>query len=417
MKNILLLSAVASAMLMAGGDIAPSPVEETAPAPAEFLIFSNIQAHGEIRGRYEDVATDEVPATTKDAYAYSARMQLALQADLFQVEGLSVFLEATGVFTDGDYWGGPNTAPNGYDAIVDPNQSRFTQMYIDYKFGDTLLRAGRQDVDLDNQRFIGTVDWRQMPQTYDAVAVVNNSIENLNLMAAYVWQVNQVFQRSNFDTESILLHASYKFIPELTLTGYGYLLEDIHDTWGIAATGKADAGFAKIGYRAEYAIQQDASMGRSNADAAYYNLAVNANMNGFLLGAGYEVLSGSNGTDNKTNFTTPLATLHAHNGWADVFLLGGGSPGEGLVDITGMIGYNAGEYGLFKAIYHDFTADVGGDDYGTEWDLLYKNKIPSVKGLTGLLKAAFYTADNGTTAWAPANSDKTVLWAQLDYKF
>ncbi len=414
MKKIVFLSAVASTMIMAGGDIAPVVAE--APMVEDFSILSNIQGHGEIRPRYEFVDTAD---TVDNANAYTVRATLAIQADLFQIDGLSTYLEGTGVFGAGDYYSLSDLRNgNNFNVVADPTQARFTQAYIDYKFSDTLIRAGRQDVDLDNLRFIGTVDWRQMPQTYDAVSITNNSIEGLSLLGAYIWQVNTIFDADTikpvgdkFNTNSAILHAAYTFMPELTVTGYGYLLEDIHDTWGIAATGKiAVSENANLSYRAEYAIQNDPSftdlVPNQTADADYYNIEATLNMSGFLAGARYEVLSGSNGV-NTTAFTTPLSTLHAQNGWADLFLA---TPVDGLVDANAMIGYKAPGFGVAKLIYHDFSSDVNGINYGTEVDALYKNKIPGVKGLSGLIKGAWYSADQFSV-------DKTVVWAMLDYKF
>jgi len=202
MKRALLLSVVASTMMMAGGDIEPVP----APVVEDFLIFSNIQGKGQIRPRYEYVNTDN---TVGDANAYTVRAAVGIQADLFQIDGLSTYLEATGVFGGGDFWSLSNNdiADKGiYNVVADPNQTRFTQAYVDYKFGDTLIRAGRQAVNLDNLRFIGTVDWRQMPQTYDAVAVINNSIDGLSLLGAYVWQVNRIFDQVTITCNSQLWH-------------------------------------------------------------------------------------------------------------------------------------------------------------------------------------------------------------------
>ena len=406
MKKTLLLSALASAYLFGGGDIQPvEPVVE-APAPqassSDFLIFSNIKAKGEIRPRYEYV---DMTNNGKDkANAYTNRLMLGIGADFMQIDGLSVYLEATNVMGGGDYFSTDNNKVN-YDKVVDPSQTRITQAYLDYKFNDTLLRVGRQGVNLDNQRFVGTVNWRQMPQTYDAAALINNSVENLSLLAAYVWKVNQV-KASDFDTNSVLLHAAYTLMPELTLTGYDYMIEDFADTYGIAATGKVGLNDTKVTYRAEYAHQADPTNGTGSADADYYNIQATANMSGFLFGAQYEVLGAGKG-DNGA-FYTPLATLHAHNGWADMFLAG--TPTNGLVDLNGMIGYKSKRFGLAKVIYHDFSSDKGSIDYGTEWDALYKNKIPGVKGLSGLLKASWYKADSYKT-------DTTKFWVMLDYKF
>ncbi len=420
MKKTLLLSVVASTLIMAGGDIAPvEPVKEVASPQVEdgYTFFNNVKAKGEIRARYAFVDTDN---TVDNASALTNRLMLGISANLFGVDGLSTYLEATNVIGSGDYWdlsNGDISDKGVYNVVADPSQTRITQAYVDYAFGKTLLRAGRQGVNLDNQRFVGTVNWRQMPQTYDAVAIIDNSIENLNLLAAYVWQVNTIFDSDtvkpvgdNFDTGSVLLHASYKIMDALTLTGYAYMLEDIHDTYGIAATGKFGLGAGtSLSYRAEYASQTDPSFEdltkNKTADADYYNIEATLNMSGFLVGAKYEVLGAGSGED--AAFSTPLSTLHAHNGWADMFL---GTPDDGLVDLNGMIGYKSKGLGVAKVIYHDFSSDKGNTDYGTEIDLLYKNKISAVKGLSGMLKASLYSADTHGV-------DTTKYWVMLDYKF
>jgi len=151
-------------------------------------------------------------------------------------------------------------------------------------------------------------------------------------------------------------------------------------------------------------------------DADYINLKVDANMSGLLVGAMYEVLSGTNGSDGKTAFSTPLATLHGQNGWADNFL---STPPEGLVDMNVTLGYKAKGFGVAKAIYHDFSSDVGSANYGTEFDLLYKNSVPGAKNLSGLVKAALYSGGDSVAEGNTAQlaRDKTVFWVMLDYKF
>ena len=420
MKRVIMLSMVTSSLVLAGGDIVPTePIVEVATSPTAetFTFFNNVKAKGEIRPRYEYVDTDN---TTDNASAFTNRLMLGVSADLLQIDGLSTYLEAVNVTGSGDYWDlshGDIGDKGVYNVVADPSQTRITQAYVDYAFNKTLLRAGRQGVNLDNQRFIGTVNWRQMPQTYDAATIINNSVENLSLLAAYVWHVNTIFDDDTvkpvgdgFDTGTVLLHASYKVMDALTLTGYAYMIEDFHDTYGIAATGKFALGDGMgLSYRAEYAKQSDPTFDdlttNKTADADYYNLEATLNMSGLLVGAKYEVLGAGDG--GNAAFGTPLATLHAHNGWADMFL---GTPDDGLVDVSGMIGYKAKGFGVAKVIYHDFSSDRGSTDYGTETDVLYKNKISAVKGLSGMLKASFYSAD-------AYKVDTTKYWVMLDYKF
>jgi hypothetical protein len=413
MKRIMMLSVVTSSLILAGGDIAPVEVEAVAPTAEAFTFFNNVTAKGEIRPRYEFVNTKNV---TGNANALTNRLTLGMSADLFQVDGLSTYLEATNVTGLGHYFNlsKGDISDNGvYNVVADPSQTRITQAYIDYATGKTLIRAGRQGVNLDNQRFIGTVNWRQMPQTYDAVAMINNSMENLSLLAAYVWHVNTIFDNNSikpvgggFNTDTVLLHASYKTMDALMLTVYDYMIKDTHDTYGIAATGKfAFNDNTGLHYRAEYAKQKNASIGKSKANAHYYNVETTLNMSGFLAGVRYEVLGAGSGAN--AAFSTPLATLHGQNGWADIFL---GTPANGLVDVNGMIGYKAKGFGVAKVVYHNFTSDRGSTHYGTETDILYKNKISAIKGLSGMLKAAFYHA-------SAYKVDTTKYWVMLDYKF
>jgi hypothetical protein len=415
-----LVLSVATVTLLVGG------LSVSARADDGVDILSNIKVNGEIRARVEnaDVTNDG----RQVANAFTTRTSLGINANLFELNGLSTYLEGTSVNNFGytNYNGagtGINLNPK-YDTIKDPQQARFTQAYVDYKVGKTLIRAGRQEVNLDNQRFIGSVGWRQMFQTFDAFAVIDNSVNNLSLMGAYVYGINGVGeQQAATDTHSVLLHASYKVQDELTVTAYEYMLASVNNTYGAALTGKADLSMAKLDYRAEYARQDDASLesrkslGKPQADAHYYNLDASANISGIIAGLNYEVLSGSNGHDGKTAFSTPLATLHGFNGWADVFLT---TPQGGLIDKNVRLGYAYKSLGNVMAVYHKFDAceDMGtSKDLGSEFDISYSNKIPYVKNLTGLIKGAMYKGGDVTALTANSGHDKNIAWLMLDYKF
>lgn len=252
-----------------------------------------------------------------------------------------------------------------------------------------------------------------MPQTFDAAVINNTSIPGLNLTGAYVYSYERVFDEPKKDTNSVILNGSYKVNDMVKVTAYDYMLSSLHDTIGIAFTGTVPVSPVTIDYRAEYASQNDASLDtdggvkNAKADASYYNLDLKASLNGFFAGAGYECLSGKNSAD-ETAFQTPLATLHAFNGWADKFL--GGTPSIGLIDTSLTLGYGSAGLGKAMVVYHDYKSDVGSTDMGTEWDMLYTNAIPGVKGMNGLIKAAFYDGESYA-------ADITKVWIQLDYKF
>lgn len=382
-------------------------------------IFSSLKVKGELRPRYEYVEVD--PSTKSSANAFTNRFALGLGMDLLESGILSAYAEMTNVVGNSRY----NSLANGeleYEVVADPAQTRVTQAYLDAKAGDTLFRLGRQMVNLDNQRFVGAVAWRQMPQTFDAIAIVDNqSIENFSFVGAYVDRVNTIFDDgvkvNSFDTSTALFNAGYSFNEYLHLTGYAYLVGSIHDTYGAALTGSPTVGEVKLNYRAEYAIQDDASLEvdslPANADASYYSLALGANYHGFLAGINYEVLSGTDGLGEETAFSTPLATLHKFNGFADVFLK---TPSQGLIDANIMIGYKAKGFGVAKVIYHDFDADVGDTDLGSEVDFLYKTNIPGLQNVSLLLKGALFSKGD-ITAPGLASKDVSKYWVMLDYKF
>ncbi|MRJ02938.1 MAG: porin [Epsilonproteobacteria bacterium] len=403
MKKISL--SLVSAMVLAAG------ITSSATAGALENIISNPKINLEIRPRYEHANVKDNGAKT--AKGFTVRTALGLNAQLFGIEGLGAQFEAMNVANFG--WVDkyvPEQA--GYDVIADPSQTRVTQANVSFSANGFTAVAGRKMVVLDNARFIGNVGWRQMPQTYDLYAVMFNGVPNLSLLGAYVTRVHKVINKS-LSTGSVLLHAAYKFMPELSVAAYGYLIEDFADHIGIRLSGKAGLGDAKVSYAAEYAKQTDPSLDDKTSgleqDADYYNLSLGLGYQGFIAGIGYEVL-GEKG-DGDSAFYTPLATLHKFNGWADVFLKG--TPDAGLCDLSAKLGYNFGPYGKLIGIYHKFESDKGSTDYGKEFDAVYKYKID--KGLGLLLKYARYRTDADKPGKPLWTHDVTKYWVQLDYKF
>ncbi|RRQ21301.1 hypothetical protein [Thiohalobacter thiocyanaticus] len=129
----------------------------------------------------------------------------------------------------------------------------------------------------------------------------------------------------------------------------------------------------------------------------------------FILGAtaggitgkvGYEVLGG----DNFSGFETPLATKHAFNGWADVFL---NTPAAGLQDTYVQVGGMLMGTKLL-AVYHDYQADQGGADYGTELNLLAARSFG--KHYSAGIKYADYDADGFAV-----DTEKFWVWGQISF--
>ena len=150
----------------------------------------------------------------------------------------------------------------------------------------------------------------------------------------------------------------------------------------------------------EFATQSDAKNNPVDYDADYVHAAATWTLkNGHSLGLAYESLSGDQYRAGAA-FRTPLATLHAFQGWADKFLA---TPDAGIEDVFATVKYKAGNWNL-TGVYHDFTAESGSADWGSEIDLSVGRSLGERYGI--LFKAALYDAEQHRT-------DTNKYWVML----
>ncbi len=364
-----------------------------------------------VRARYENVDQDNI---SEKADALTARLRLNYQTG--QWNGLSGFAEYDHVFHMlDDFNSGAGTSPNRgqYPVVADPEGSDLNQLYFDYTpTEDFKARAGRQRILLDNQRFVGGVGWRQNEQTYDALTLSTTAIAKTKLQYSYIANVRRIFgERVSAGSDKSnhhLLNAKITLNDSWSLTPYYYLLdydftapEDILDPWdpnelrkatsstgtaGIRVTGNVKAGESKIALVGEFATQSDAGDSPLSYDADYLHAsAMWAMNNGLSVGLAYESLGSDGGL---YSFRTPLATLHAFQGWADKFL---STPPGGIEDLYATVKYKTGKWN-FTGVYHDFSVETGSGDYGSEFDVAAGMKINQNYGL--LFKGAFFSSDS-----------------------
>jgi len=388
-------------------------------------ILNNVKFSGEIRPRFEYADKD---GDTDAANAFTARTRLAVATDsLAEISGLSAKIGVTTVNNFGytDYFDGATQGKGEYDLILDPQQAMLSEAYLAYTALDTTLLAGRSFVNLDDQRFIGTVGWRQMERAYDTVTVINKSIDGLTVLGSYVYGYAGVNAVTTNDTASVLLNVNYKASNALVVSGFSYMLADIHDTYGLRVSGKTPVSDSiKLNYAVSYAMQADNTLNygsndtTNKIDASYYDAVLGATISGFIVGGEYEVLGKAANATDADGFSTPLATLHKFQGFADEFLgqtKGAGGNKNGLKDMSVKAGYKAKGFGKALVWFHKFDAETGANsDLGSEVDAVYANAIPGFKNLKGLVKAAYFM---GGDTGSGHDLDNTKVWAQLDYKF
>lgn len=379
------------------------------------------------RYRYEHVDQDN---TLDHANAQTLRTRVGFQTGKWY--GLSGLIEADNTSRIGDASynntrNGQGTLVAGNSVVADPDGSEINQALLRYDFAQGNLVVGRQRINLDNQRFVGGVAWRQNEQTYDGLLGQLKPIDKLTLTYAYIDNINTIFgpddnrfdnktNPANIEGHSHLLNAQYVVSPALTVTAYNYLLglDNIANVNQPAMLGnlssktygtRLNGTLAGVSYALEYARQRDYADNPLELSSEYYLAELGYTLSGVALKGGLEVLGGDSGPGNRA-FQTPLATKHAFQGWADMFLT---TPADGIKDSylsasLPLLG------GTLTGMYHDYRAELGSSHYGDEYNLSYARPIPGVKGLVGLIKAARYDADD-------LHVDTDKLWLQMQYSY
>lgn len=336
-----------------------------------------------LRLRHESNAQDNA---LRDANANTVRHRMGLTTGRWQ--GLAFKLESEGVIAlgDEDYNSGPGgNGQTTYSVSADPTGNELNQAYLSYRPAETSeLRIGRQRIIYDNARFIGNVGWRQNEQTFDAASLKTN-LAGTRVQYAYLSNVNRIFF-DNVDLDGHLLNLHRSYGAALSASLYGYWLDyqagEDTQTLGLRLTGGHQLDAVKLGYALELARQSEhADSAPLSADYSLIELSLAAS--GVKLTLGQEVL----GAENGRGFSTPLATAHKFNGFADIFLA---TPGTGLKDQYLGLAYTSGAWKLVGA-YHRFDADQGDTRYGSEFDAVLKYQHSKKASL--LLKYASYSAD------------------------
>lgn len=368
---------------------------DEAPAASFSEAFGNSRAYLSFRYRYEYV--DEASFSDK-AKASTLQTRFGFETGEYKDWKLGLEFNNITVIGNEQY----NSTRNGltrYPTVPDPEGTILNHLFLDWSPDKSAFTLGRQNINRDNQRFIGAVAWRQNDQTFDALTAGTEGLSDWRFDYGYFWQVNRIFgpetgsPPAKLDSDSHILNVKYKGFDFGTLGAYAYLLDLENDpansnaSYGIRLTGKYDFNQdTAFQYVAEYATQSDYGDNPVDYSADYHLLEANASFDRFSINAGWEVLGGDDKAEGKA-FRTPLATLHKFQGFTDRFL---NTPNAGVDDR-----YLAASVTFFETtaslIYHDFQAASGGQRYGDEWDFTLVRAFK--KRNIFLLKYANYNAE------------------------
>jgi hypothetical protein len=379
--------------------VLPLTLALSAASPA---VASPMTAEWNLRFRHEQVSDD---AFAHDASAETARLRLALRVALDK--GFFVLLEGEGIASAGnDYNSGAN-GRTAWPGIADPSGAEINQALVGWRGTKFATTLGRQRINWDNQRWVGSVGWRQNEQTFDAASLEFNTSPNLTLRYAWLDRVHRVSGDDAIDPlarerqlDSHLFNAAFKHGPQ-QWTAYAYLHEDrdlataSSATYGLRWTGTTHT---RWGWTAEVARQLDYADNPLGFAHSYWLVEPSLQAHGITWKLGWEHLGG----DGHHALQTPLATLHAFNGWADKFTT---TPAKGLDDSYLSVTGKAGKFAWTVAA-HDYRADQGGQRYGQEFDLSIGRALGT--HWNGLVKIADYRSDGFAR-------DTRKIWLQAEY--
>ena len=362
------------------------------------------------RVRYEGVDQD---GFAEDANALTSRIRAGFESGA--ISNTRLLAEMVGTAELSSEFNSTTNGQTDYPVVPDPGGfaeiNRFA--LINESLDKTRMTLGRQRLILDDARFVGNVGWRQNEQTFDGL-VSTTTGERFTADFAWFNQVNRILgpdsPNGEWNGDVILLNASRSFgFGILTAFAYGMEFDEApaasNETFGLRFSGSRPYGETSLIYTLSFASQSDAGNNQADYSEDYSKVEGGVSRGRFTAALGLEVLGGNG----SAAFVTPLATLHAFQGWADKFLA---TPASGIEDSYLRFAYRPAQTGPFDSVnltafYHQFDADLGSVDYGDELDLSIAARAGRV---TLTLKYAAYKAES-----LLADTDK--LWFSMDYAF
>jgi len=359
------------------------------------------------RLRYENV---DQSGFSEDAQAVTARLRLGYETAPYKGFRFLGEIDKT-EHIGADRFNSLENGRTNYPIVADPDSFRLNRAQLTYERGaDSKIVLGRQRIILDDSRFVGNVGWRQNEQTYDSVRLSTKALPDTQVEYGYIWRVNRIFGSESplgsWDSDSHFARAAYSGLNFLNVAAFGYWLDletapgASSETYGLRLWGDTSLSeTVSLSYAGSYAQQTEYGNNPGDFDLDYYALEGGVTWNKVTAKAGMESLEGNG----SRGFTTPLATLHKFQGFADVFLA---TPTVGIEDVYGTVSVKSKWANLekpttFSLIYHDYEAESSSADLGSEWNAVIAVPLPN--NLKVLAKYADYDGngfrDDRRKAW------------------
>lgn len=268
------------------------------------------------------------------------------------------------------------------------------------------MKAGRQIISYDNQRFIGGLEWAQQGRRHDALLFkVEDGEAKSKLHFGFAFNTDDDIAEPAFLQRKAANFYSLGGAQYKTLQ-YGWYHKDLEgaafsllalnagtqnadstlsnkQTFGLIAS--KNIGKVTLATDSYY---QSGKTGKNEVGAFLLNLNGTFKTTATPITIGYEYISGKSDTDASskvTSFSPDYGTNHAHNGDMDYFFVGPANGNVGVQDIYLKTKFKLGK-GALMASAHEFltgseqttsSGDVLKSVMGAELDFVYAQKIGS----------------------------------------
>lgn len=326
---------------------------------------------------------------------------------------------------------------------TDPSLQNIYQAWAAYKFNaKNSLAVGRMELDYDNVRILGNLDWAAQGRSHDLIKYeYKGERVKFHAGAAFNQDVSTA-EPEKLSGTFYNVSGNYKamqfawFHKDWERSGLSALLinngvqnptdsaVNFSQTLGLYGTNK----FENIGleYDAYYQLGKNA-LGK---DLKAYMFAINATFfkskpNNLTLG--FEYLSGDKSTTGSKDegFNPLYGTHHKFYGFMDYFYVGNAHKNKGLIDAYVKGKFKTGEKSSLLVFVHEFMSESSivtessenlSPTLGTEVDLVYALNVAPGVGFNMGYSQMFYTDSmkylKGVTNGKPASW----AWAMISFK-
>lgn len=380
-----------------------------------------------MRTRYHTLHSDKLNDAT--ALTTALRLNSTITFDKDEQWSVNFTPNIVHAFID-DY----NSVTVAKDTVPIPDPESFDIIQGNVQF-DALnginIKVGRQNLRFDNERMIGTVNFWQKPQSFDAIKIQYNNSENINLQYIYSTKVHRFYghkakttlskndnrytlnvQRPPYELgehqlNSHLFNLHYQTENNINIIGYHYNIDNKdHALWSTQTTGlriHSELKPARIKYRYtfEHAQQQDTANNPNSYHAWYNFIELGAQYKSHRIDLAQEVLS----QDGQQGFLHSLGSAPNFQGWANA------------INTYGIRDNKVSYKGRLKKlrwhmVYHRFNAYLGGQHIANEFDIevAYRLKKWDFK-----MSYADYQAKEGLSHFPPANVSRQSYFITVSY--